>query len=150
MNELNRREFLATEATAATLCACATCPEALAAATAAGPADAGALTDYAKDGLFDKLAKDKQIVLMRKDGKLYAATALCTHQQGVIATQDDHFRCPKHNSLFDIEGKVTKGPAKNPLTRYAIKLDEKGHVVVDTAKKLTEAQWGDAGSFLKV
>jgi nitrite reductase/ring-hydroxylating ferredoxin subunit len=160
-DELNRRSFLA--AAAAATCACALCPSAHAqddgdddeapAPLPPGPVDAGPLTNYAKDGSFDALAKSKQIVLVRENGKLYAMTALCTHKQFVIQTKDSQLYCPKHGSRFDLDGKPAPkpngrmGPAKKNLQHYAISADDKGEVTVDTSKPVAI---DDPTAFVKV
>jgi nitrite reductase/ring-hydroxylating ferredoxin subunit len=157
--ELNRRSFLAAAAVAT--CACALCPVAHAqdddeeapAPLPPGPVDAGPLTNYAKDGGYDSLAKSKQIVLVRENGKLYAMTSLCTHKQFVVEVKDKEFFCPKHSSRFDYDGKPAPkpngkmGPAKKPLQHYAISVDAKGEVTVDTSKKVAI---DDPTAFVKV
>jgi nitrite reductase/ring-hydroxylating ferredoxin subunit len=157
-DEINRRNFLA--ATAAAACACALCPIARAddddddddspppAPLPAGPVSAGKLTDYPKDGAYAELAKSKQIVLARENGKLYAMTALCTHKKYIIKVKDNEFFCPKHSSRFDLDGKPAPkpngklGPAKKPLTHYAISVDADGAITVDTSKMLAETDPG--------
>jgi len=162
-DEINRRNFLA--ATAAAACACALCPIARAddddddddapppAPLPAGPAAAGNLTDYPKDGPYDSLAKSKQILLVRENGNLYAMTAICTHKKFLIKVKDNQFFCPKHSSRFDLDGKPAPkpngrmGPAKKPLTHYAISADANGAITVDTSKTVEET---DPAAFVKV
>lgn len=150
--EINRRGFLAAAAVAT--CACALCPVARAddddedddspppKPLPKGPAEAGKLTDYAKDGAFDTFNKSKQIILVRENGKLYAMTSLCTHKEFVIKTKDNQLFCPKHSSRFDLDGKPAPkpngklGPAKKPLVHYAISADANGVITVDTSKTL--------------
>lgn len=162
-DEINRRGFLA--AAAAATCACALCPvaraddddddsdEAAPKALPKGPAAAGSLSDYPKDGAYDSLNKSKQIILVRENGKLYALSALCTHKQFVVKTKDDQLFCPKHSSRFDFDGKPAKkpngrmGPAKKPLVHYAISADATGAITVDTSKVVAE---GDPTASIKV
>jgi nitrite reductase/ring-hydroxylating ferredoxin subunit len=144
----NRRQFLV--GTTAAACACALCPEALGAAAAPGPVAAGKLADYAADGIYDSFAASARIMIVRKAGRVYATTSVCTHQSGALAKQGDGLACPRHGSTFDAAGKVTKGPATATLARYAISADAEGKITVDTSKRLTEAQWNDANAFLKV
>jgi nitrite reductase/ring-hydroxylating ferredoxin subunit len=161
-DELNRRQILA--AAAAATCACAlTCPlvqadddddddEDAPKPLPPGPVDAGPLSGFAKDGAYDSLNKSQQIILVREDGKLYAMTALCTHKGFVVKIRDNQLFCPKHSSRFDLDGKpVPKpngkmGPAKKPLTHYAISIDGKGDVIVDTSKQVAE---DDPSAFVK-
>jgi cytochrome b6-f complex iron-sulfur subunit len=161
MSDMNRRGFLAgAAATAAAACVGCMCSQAMAGgaggggsgapAAAADPVGAGALDAFAKDGVFDTLAQKSRVVLVRKDNKLYALTAVCTHQGGTVVANNGALRCPKHNATFALDGKNTGGPARTPLVHLGIKVDDKKHVVVDPSKKLTEAQWNDEGSFVKV
>ena len=58
--------------------------------------------------------------------------------------------CPCHGSRFDLSGHVLKGPAKIALPHLGVSLNEQGNVVVDPRKEFPEAQWGTAGSVLKL
>src|SRR5690242_11241274 len=121
MTTLNRREFLAAGAVAA--CACALCPmHATAMMGAASTFDAGPLTDFAKDGALDKFATSQQVILIRKDGRLYATAAVCTHREGKLKVVGSELRCTRHGARYSLEGKVTKGPAKLALVRFGISL----------------------------
>src|SRR5205823_8902419 len=120
MSEVNRREFviLATAAVAG----CAMCDFASAAAAtqpAGGTVEVGAKSDYAKDGVFDKFAKDQKIFVIRNEGKIYATTATCTHRRATLKLgKDGTITCPNHGSKFSNYGTPTKGPAKISLIRY--------------------------------
>ncbi len=166
MDKLNRRNFLAAAATATAACALG-CPFAQAddddddaddppAPLPTGLIDVGSITDYAKDGPYDNHAKDKQIVLTRKAGKLYALTAICTHKKFIVKTKDGQYFCPQHSSRFTVDGVPAPKPngkigaAKKPLTHYVISIDEKKHVIVNTGKPIDAAQAEDAGGFVKV
>jgi Rieske Fe-S protein len=45
------------------------------------------------------------------------------------------FECPCHNSIFDISGRVKKGPANRPVTRFSLSLDEKNVYKILPASK---------------
>ncbi|MEM3655996.1 MAG: Rieske 2Fe-2S domain-containing protein [Thermoprotei archaeon] len=48
----------------------------------------------------------RDIVLFRKNGKIYAFDRWCTHEQGDLAAgsvEDDVITCPDHGSQFDLE-----------------------------------------------
>ncbi|HKI77655.1 MAG TPA: Rieske (2Fe-2S) protein [Ignavibacteriaceae bacterium] len=50
-----------------------------------------------------------------------ALSSICTHQSCQITGYDsgsNEFICPCHGSMFDVNGKVTQGPANAPLTKY--------------------------------
>ncbi len=169
LEKLNRRSFLAAAAAVTATCALS-CPFAHAAdddddddddgdppaSIPPGPVDAGAVADYDKDGPYDKLAKEKHVVLTRKDGKLYALTAVCTHKKFLVKVKDGQLYCPKHSSRFTADGipapkpNGKMGAAKKPLTHYAISVDAKGHIIVDTTKPLDATQAEQPGGFVKV
>ena len=41
-------------------------------------------------------------------------------------------------------------PAKKPLTRYAIKQDPNGHLIVDPTKTFDKPQWQNPASYVTV
>ena len=134
MQDLNRREFVALTAMAA--CACALAGESALADAPAGTFDAGPVTDFAADGIFDKFAKQQKFILIRKGSKLTAINAMCTHKNCVVKPKDDTLKCPCHGSIFTTAGDVTKGPAKGNLGRFKVSIDAQNHVIVDLSKKL--------------
>jgi nitrite reductase/ring-hydroxylating ferredoxin subunit len=155
MSELNRREFVIAAACAAGACMlCGVAGTAEAAdAPAAGSAtivDAGPLTDYAKDGTYDKLAASKKVLLVRDGGKMYAMSAICTHKMGIVKLNGGTLECPKHHSKFANDGKVSKGPATAALFRHGISKNDDGHIIVDTSKKFGEKEWDKEGASLSV
>jgi Rieske Fe-S protein len=148
MSELNRREFVAVAAAA-----CASCMMGRTAwAAEPGPVDAGPIGDYKADGVFDKFAKSHGFLLVRRDGRLYAPTSTCTHKAQLVLpnAETGNLVCTKHGSTFSLEGRVIKGPATLPLPRFGISLDARQHVIVDTSRRFIQAQWNQAGAFIKV
>lgn len=80
------------------------------------------------------LAKQKIFVVRDATG-LFAFSAVCTHL-GCITRYERESRaifCPCHGSRYDLEGRVTAGPAPQALRRFALSV-EKGRLVVDAAK----------------
>ena len=150
VRKMNRREFVAT----AVGCAfCAACPENLLAATAKGPVDAGEVSAFAKEGIYDSLTQSQGFFLISSKGKLYATSSTCTHKANLVSIDPEkagQLKCEKHGSLFSLEGKVVKAPAKRSLPRYGIKLDAKKHVIVDPTKRFEESNWNDPNSFVKL
>ena len=79
--------------------------------------------------------KKKDIMFIR-DGEdsVKAFNPECTHQACTVGYNHEsgYIECPCHNSLFDLEGKVIKGPATEPLERYTASLkDERIIVSID-------------------
>jgi nitrite reductase/ring-hydroxylating ferredoxin subunit len=166
-SEMNRRGFVTAAAAVAvgmkvfgsccqTACAQATSqPGDAAAAAPAGPVDVGAKADFAKDGPVLTWEKDNHLIVMKQGGKLYAMSSKCTHRGRDVEVQDDHFHCTWHNSMFGFDGVPTSGPATKAagggaLQRYAITVNDAGHVIVDTSKKFDKDKWDDAASFVTV
>lgn len=80
------------------------------------------------------LAADNLYVLRDASG-LYALTDVCTHEGAIVNYNPStkKFVCPLHGSIFDQNGKRLSGLAISPLDHYAVCVDAKGDVVVDTA-----------------
>ncbi len=163
-SEINRRYFLAAAAT----CACPmSCP--LARTARAGDDDdddeptkgpppvpigknnVGTLTDYAKDGVYDKWADTRHFLVVREGKTLFALSSVCSHKAGLLKVDAKGvIQCTKHHSVFSHEGQPTKGPAtkSGALTRHGIALDAKGRVIVDTSDRYLEDDWKKPGAFI--
>jgi Rieske Fe-S protein len=168
MSDLNRRQFVITTAAAAAAAACCACELVHAAESPAGEKpsggggggfrgplpkgkfDCGPKTDIASDGVVDKFAKKERILIVRDGGKIYAPTATCTHKNCAVKLKQDEIVCPCHGSKFSIQGTSIKGPAKGSLFRYAIKLDDNGHIIVDRDKQFAEKDWGNPEASIPV
>jgi len=56
------------------------------------------------------------IALVRRPGGEFQAFLLrCTHASNPLQVHGEGFTCSLHGSAFDIEGRVTHGPATRPL-----------------------------------
>lgn len=117
--------------------------------------DAGAIADM-KDGLNDKFNQSQKVLLVKKDGKIYAMTSVCLHQKGTLKNGGDgKIWCTKHApGRFDDAGKPLAGPptkqhADEYLTRYGVELKD-GHLWVDKSKTFTKAEdFEKDGAFAK-
>ncbi len=63
----------------------------------------------------------KVVVVRVADAEYKAFSAVCPHKGGPIKYDEatKQLFCPWHNSRFDTNGKVVKGPAKTDLSAYA-------------------------------
>ena len=158
--EMNRRNFvaLATVTAAAAAAATCACDSAMAADAAdskskppppnVGTVNVGKKSKYDKDGVSDEFAKKNRVLVVRHEGKIYAPTSTCTHKNCAVKLKEKEIVCPCHGSKFTIQGTSLKGPAKGSLFRYAIKVDEKGNLIVDRDKQFDEKQWDDPAAFI--
>jgi cytochrome b6-f complex iron-sulfur subunit len=167
--EINRRDVVIKSAATAVAVAAAACAGGVGwpgvgearggtdtGAPATGVVDAGDVSEFARAGINDKLAKTDRIFVVRQGDRLIATSAVCTHRNCVIRpaggggrSGDAELRCPCHGSRFAADGSVTRGPAGAPLPHYGISV-RGGHVFVDKSKTFEKEQWGSEGSFVKV
>jgi Rieske Fe-S protein len=153
MTQMNRREFVAAVACAACMCGLGSTGQLLANTTAAGVAlDVGLKSDYAADGINTTWMKaPNHVAMVRHSGKIFACTTVCTHRGAIVnADNNTGFTCPRHHAGYDLDGRVTNGPAKIALSHYAISLNADGHIIVDTSKSFTAEKWDDPASFVKI
>ena len=63
---------------------------------------------------------DKIIVAHVAAETFAACSAICTHKGCVVGYEHTakNFVCPCHGARFSLDGKVVRGPAKNPLRSY--------------------------------
>ncbi len=71
---------------------------------------------------------DKRIVIGRTENGYVAFNDYCTHKGGSLAggaMMCGTVQCPWHGSQFDVNtGKVTAGPADEPISVYAVSVKE--------------------------
>jgi nitrite reductase/ring-hydroxylating ferredoxin subunit len=123
--------------------------EGQAAGGATGPVDIGLPADF-KNGDISAKFISKGLIVTRNDDVIVAMSSKCTHKNATLGVKDNHIKCPSHGSTFSEHGTPTGGPAKAALFRYAIKLDDKGRLMVDKSKTFGEKQWDDAAASYKV
>lgn len=155
MSELNRRQLIRAAGRAA--CACAACPlltllaDEAHGAEAAGEVACGAVEEYARDGIYNPAGKRGAFFLVSRKGRLYAVSSTCTHKRVKLKAGKGGFKCPRHGSLFDLSGKATKAPARKPLPRYPIRLDDATRrVMVDMSRALKPSQWNAPVGFIEL
>lgn len=73
-------------------------------------------------------ANGVEILLYRKDGKVYAIAATCSHMGGPLgegAISDDCVTCPWHGSTFRFaDGGIEHGPASSPQPCYETRIKD--------------------------
>lgn len=60
------------------------------------------------------------IYVLALGGDFVAVSPICTHRGCTVDVHGERLVCPCHGSTYDREGKVLKGPAQRPLTRYGV------------------------------
>ena len=101
----------------------------------------------ATDGV--SIDKDNSAIIARFDGKVYAFSLSCPHQNTALRWDaDDHqFQCPKHHSRYREDGTFISGRATRNMDRLPIKRAGADILVdVDTLYQQDEnpAEWAAA------
>jgi Rieske Fe-S protein len=79
--------------------------------------DIAALADVPVGGSIDATINGEPALIAQPTaGQVVAFSAICTHQQCVVAAAGDEFHCPCHGSMYDaVTGDVIQGPALEAL-----------------------------------
>ena len=95
--------------------------------------DVAALADVPVGGSIDATINGQPALIAQPTaGQVVAFSAICTHQQCVVAAAGAAFDCPCHGSRFDAAtGDVINGPALEPLS--AIPVAVSGDRIVATS-----------------
>ena len=95
--------------------------------------DIAALADVPVGGSIDATINGEPALIAQPTaGQVVAFSAVCTHQQCVVAAAGNEFDCPCHGSKFDAAtGDVINGPALKPLS--AIPVAVSGDRIVATS-----------------
>lgn len=72
----------------------------------------------------------RSVAVFKDADGVYAISTVCTHLGCIVKTEPTLFRCPCHGSEYDLDGKVTRGPAPKALPWLAVSVTGDG-VVVD-------------------
>lgn len=107
-----------------------------------------------EDGKVTDTFKDRNMWVIKYQGKIFALSTTCTHL-GCTPNwldADKKFKCPCHGSGFYITGVNFEGPAPRPLERWALSVGDDGQIVVDKSRKFQKelGQWDNPDSFIKV
>ncbi|MBI5950167.1 MAG: ubiquinol-cytochrome c reductase iron-sulfur subunit [Chloroflexi bacterium] len=71
-------------------------------------------------------------ILTHTESGFSALSLVCTHLGCTVENDADGFACPCHNSRFDAEGRVTRGPAVERLTILRVEVTEDNHLILHT------------------
>jgi Rieske Fe-S protein len=84
-----------------------------------------------------KKIKNPKLIVFRKGDEAFVLSTKCTHYGcEVNLQQDGSYLCPCHKSRYEKSGRVTKGPAKKPLSWYEVRIAEGGEVQVNVEKTI--------------
>jgi cytochrome b6-f complex iron-sulfur subunit len=72
-------------------------------------------------------------IVIHDDNGIRAISLICSHLGCTIEERSFGFECPCHNSQYDLNGKVLKGPAGTNLRKLRVITVEDGNLHVFTA-----------------
>lgn len=129
------------------------------------PFTIGKPKDYAKAGHYEDYKKEKGVWVVSDGKEVVVFSATCTHTGCTTNWKEDAkcFRCPCHNSNFELDGSQKDGSkAKRPLDRCSVKVvkgkDKDGKdadVIEVNPKKLLKKtaeknEWTDPEASVKI
>ncbi|MFE5671878.1 ubiquinol-cytochrome c reductase iron-sulfur subunit [Agromyces sp. NPDC056523] len=93
--------------------------------SAAAGEEIAALADIPVGGSISATIGDEPVLLAQPTaGEVVAFSAICTHQNCVVAAAGERFECSCHGSAFDAAtGEVLNGPALKPLPSVAVAVE---------------------------
>jgi Rieske Fe-S protein len=104
-----------------------------------GPVSAGNVSALAVGSL---IVMSNVAVARDADG-VYGMSAVCTHAGCLLDDASQSIAaglgCPCHDSTFDGNGKVTRGPASAALQHYAVTIAGDGSITVDGSQPVDAA-----------
>ncbi len=97
--------------------------------------DAGPISNFPPGKVADAF-RDQGFFVIHRDKQVFALSAICTHKGCKVRLADDQsFYCKCHGSTFDRNGKVTKGPAIQNLSKLAVRVDQNQHLLISAAPR---------------
>jgi len=113
------------------------------------PVDIGSIEQYKADGIVDTFVAKHRFFVVTHDKTIRALSSRCTHKNKALKSDGTQLRCPAHGSLFELDGQMTKGPAKIGLPRSKITLD--GDTLrVDPSVEFSHQAAAEPESFVKL
>ncbi len=98
------------------------------------PADAttrplGALSDFPRHTT--TYLPRHRLFLVHHQAGFYALSARCTHLGCLLRLNPNGtLNCPCHGAAFDPNGRITRGPATQPLARYEVHINHDATLVI--------------------
>jgi cytochrome b6-f complex iron-sulfur subunit len=92
--------------------------------------DLGPASNYAPGSR--TLRPEIPAVVLRTTSGFTALSLVCTHLGCTVGSKPEGFACPCHGSRFDIQGRVTRGPAAKPLRPLGVEVPKDGHLHIHT------------------
>ena len=136
LDSTSRRQVLGAAVASLALPLLAKLPTAEAAADGGTWIAAGKVADLADGGYL--VVEGQPIVLARTGSSVVALSTKCTHKGCAVSpvkTRAGVLKCKCHGAEFDLNGDVTRAPAKEGLPRYAVRIKE-GAIEVNLGMKL--------------
>jgi Rieske Fe-S protein len=73
---------------------------------------------------------DYDMAVQKKEDASYTVLLMrCTHMDNELKQSGEGFSCSLHGSSYDMDGKVTKGPAEKPMEQYHAILKEDNIII---------------------
>ena len=69
------------------------------------------------------------LLVKRSDSEVTALQMKCSHQDNSLTANKNGLFCSAHGSTFDLDGKVTKEPALNPLKKFKTEINNQNIIV---------------------
>jgi cytochrome b6-f complex iron-sulfur subunit len=92
--------------------------------------DLGLVSDFTTGSRM--LRPEIPALISRTDAGFSILSLVCTHLGCTVENKPEGFICPCHGSRFDLNGKVTRGPAFQPLRFLRYEITQDGHLHVYT------------------
>jgi nitrite reductase/ring-hydroxylating ferredoxin subunit len=116
-----------------------------------GPVDAGSLSEYPSDGVYDRFAASHDFFVVQENNRVFAVSAICTHRHCPLKRVENGIKCRCHGSTFTASGHVTRGPARQDLARFPVERDTAGHLIVHADRPpIAPDAYDAAGAFVAV
>ena len=105
------------------------------------------LSSFPENGMLTGHVGEDEVLLVRRDGKVFAVSAHCTHYHGPLAdglVVGGTVRCPWHHACFDLgTGEALHAPAFDPLACWKV---EQRDAMVFVGEKLPAPKAKSRGS----